>query len=393
MTTTYRSTAIAAADRCPAAVDYVRTGAKAPRHVVATGVAAHAYLQARTERPEGDALTTATATARSLIAEGRQFDGVAEGGYPPTAVWAGINLAHEWEDAAPAYLKGSKAEVRILGRPDWRLTDNPSEARWSATIDNMATADDWLTAYEYKTSWPAGREWLSGPQAKVQTCLLWALVESDPRLRGLILTMVNLRTGQAHEREYARADAPEVKRMRDELTITAEALDRLMSPNRGPGHGPRGAAEATRPRVRWVSVVGAMRAGSPGRHGAIRMGSHVGGGAGNGAAGAPPGYRDRRRRPRRPAGGVGRRVRRRGQAARPAGCGDDRGGAHPRARPGGPRRVAVGTQHRRRHRRRAPSVRREVAGGGLHRPGGGSEQDAATQRMEERGMSDEGETA
>lgn len=232
------------AEHCPAAVHKARSGAPQDRDGFATGIAAHAILQALADQPDADPLDVAALTATDLIARGRSFDGQPEPPLPPEAVFAGRDLALAWHVRNPLP-EGARAEVGYAidaqGRP---VAYRDPSRRVVAILDLVHEVTEELDGEpvtglvhtDYKSAWTAAADDLDGLQMRIQSVMLYAHAGDDVQF--IRQQIGNLRSGQLHQRTIWLDDAGRtmIEGWTRDLLILCDAADALADVAR-PGAG------------------------------------------------------------------------------------------------------------------------------------------------------------
>jgi len=201
---TYRSTTLnLAANHCPRAVDFFEAGTPYSRDHFATGIAAHAFLEAAATGRDF------TIVARDLLELGREFDGVPEPPLAAASVHAGRLLAEAWLAVNPIP-DNAESEKVICVSEDWRPAVS-ERAYFKGAIDlvYVESIEDEDASYmrvtvrDYKTAWSAGEDLLDSLQIRGQVALAAALFPDAAVVRSEV---VNLRTGRVYFRDLVLDD-------------------------------------------------------------------------------------------------------------------------------------------------------------------------------------------
>ncbi len=238
----YRPTTLRlAVKHCPAAMDLYHDGVEVDRRIFATGTAAHVMLQGLAEAANkvGRALSleeaepVTLAIGHRLIAEGRTFEGEPEAPLSPDAVWLARDLGLAWIEDHPIEA-GASVEVGLAVDENWKPTPYGPGARLRLIVDWIETRTEEgeessariLSVKDYKSAWPTDEGELGTVQMKAQAVLAHLHCAED--VDAIRITNVNLRTRQTFDREiwFAEDGGRTMRRWREELTATMEALDR-----------------------------------------------------------------------------------------------------------------------------------------------------------------------
>lgn len=252
----YRPTTLRLAEKhCPAAIDYYEDGVDYDRRPFATGVAAHAMLEALAAlandrgRPatmdEAEGVTLAT--GERLITEGRKFDGHPEPPLSPDAVWAGRELVLGYIEANPVE-PGAEVETGLGMDADWKPTRYGDTARLRLILDSRRRVEEVgdessatvLEITDYKSAYPTDAGELDTVQMRAQAIAAYAhLTEPVDCIR---VRVVNLRTGVPYVREIWLLEdgGATLRRWREELDATMRALDARVGADGRRLHSPGG---------------------------------------------------------------------------------------------------------------------------------------------------------
>lgn len=232
--TPHRSTTLTLfAERCPAALDHYERRTPIDRDPFATGIAAHAILQALAEQPRANPEEVATATAIELASKGRSFEGEPEPPLPIDRVNEGRTLAVLWNLAHPIP-DDAKPEHGLAVDARWRSVPYRSPSvRLRGILDLLYPAVEevegdpvqGLAHMDYKSAFPAGPADLDSLQMKIQTCLVLAHATEPPAF--VRQEIGNLRTRQVHTRTIWMDDEGEalVSSWRRDIEIAMAAAD------------------------------------------------------------------------------------------------------------------------------------------------------------------------
>ena len=250
--TTYRSTTLRNFTRhCPAALGFYEAGAPIDREIFATGIAAHAVLERLGRRArdlgrpcnEAEAAAVAQATTRTLIAEGRSFDGVPEPPLSPDDATAGRDLALDWHrehPESPTALYEQGLAMTLEGEAC--AYDDP-RARYKGALDVLDRTEEgdeeWsgvvVTVEDHKSSWAADESELDSTQFRGYVVLAW-LHHPDADL--IRYTVNSLRMRARWSREIYPGD-PEgratLERWRRDVLLACDAADRTREARPGAG--------------------------------------------------------------------------------------------------------------------------------------------------------------
>ena len=235
--TVYRPTTLRlAAEHCSKALDHYEDGVTYDRRIFATGTAAHCYLQALGDlcvqlgKYPGRAAIAALfkRVTKSLISEGRSFEGVQEPPLPHDKVFAGRGLVMAWLQQGNQLSPGAEYEVGIAVGDNWEEVDYGPDAYYRCILDVVEITDvedeefcgRMIRITDYKTDWPADESRLDSVQMKSQAVLAnikypdWDLMTRQ---------VVNLRTGAIYE-HHLYPDEGLLERWQEDLqeTIAAE---------------------------------------------------------------------------------------------------------------------------------------------------------------------------
>lgn len=239
-------------ERCPAAVAHRRAGTPIDRDGFATGIAAHAMLQALGEAPTGtDPEPIIDRAAHVLLTQGRSFDGAPEPPLPPDAVLDARRLALRAWFSWP-FPDGAKCEhgfaIDAAGCAT-TYTDPAALARgiidliYPATIEVDGEPIEGVCVRDYKSAWSAGDDDMPEADSRSRTrrqMRLYALfaVAAHPEAQFVRLEIANLRTTAIGETTIWLNDAGRatLDQWLAEVRILAAALD-ATPPTPRPGAG------------------------------------------------------------------------------------------------------------------------------------------------------------
>lgn len=214
------------------------------------GISAHAVLQALTEaanrqvnvQDADKARAIGEAVARTLMTEGRSFDGVPEPPMSPDAAVEGRDLALEWAAWNPIE-PGAQAEVGLAIDAKGNACDyDDPAARYVAILDDLrlvATGDEeWsgraAVFTDYKSAWPTDASELDTVQMRGQAVLVAALHGEEVDL--LTRRVVNLRTRQAFEHHLSpEEDRDTLEQWKRDILALCDAADETRDARPGAG--------------------------------------------------------------------------------------------------------------------------------------------------------------
>lgn len=242
--TAQRSTTLnLAARHCAKAIDFFEAGTPRDRGIFATGIAAHAVLQAVHDHPEAPIGDVARAVVDHLCSVGRSFDGVPEPPMTPDQAFAGRDLAIAWlgEHGLP---DNANAEYGVAVSADWDLCAYESDQAFYRCIFDLLWRErvsleegDAVGAVcrDYKSSWHASASDLDSVQMRGQAVLA-AMQWGD--LDYVRIEIANLRTLQIYGKTiWLDSDGVEMlSQWRYDIELTASVLAKHAG-NRQPAPG------------------------------------------------------------------------------------------------------------------------------------------------------------
>lgn len=229
----HRSTTLGIfARHCPAALDHHERGTPYLRDHFASGVAAHAVLQALAEQPHADPAEVARLTAIELASKGRSFDARPEPALPIDAVNEGARLALAWHATHPIP-EDAQPEIGLAVDERWQpVSYSAPTARLRAILDLRYPAVEdvdgepyyGLAHLDYKSAYSASADDLDSLQMKIQTLITLAHADEPSFIRQEIGA---LRTQQTHTRIVWIDDAGQdlIASWRRDVEIAMAAAD------------------------------------------------------------------------------------------------------------------------------------------------------------------------
>jgi len=207
--TAYRSTILNLLDRhCPRALDFAESGVFRDRELFQAGIAAHAILQAIGEAGQSaDHRAIAEGVVRTLVTEGRAFDGIPEPPMSPQQAADGRDIALRYLSNHPMP-EAARYEIGLAVDKNWKPIPYASpDAYYKAAIDVLEVieteAEDGypiciVSPTDWKSAWPTDESEVETIQLRGQAALAWA---HYPNATVLLRRAVNLRTGARYEAE------------------------------------------------------------------------------------------------------------------------------------------------------------------------------------------------
>jgi hypothetical protein len=238
----YRSTSLKLWAQCPLALQHFIDGTPQDRDLFATGIAAHAILQA-----VGEATRQANSeisvdrlnrivqeTTQRLMQQPRLFDGQPEPPLPPEAAIAGRTLALGWlmyNGLSPTARYETGLGIRADGSA---CAYDDNDCRYKAAIDvidstvisDEETESEAVIVGEYKTAWSTDASELDTLQCRGQAVIAAA---HYPDATAVISRVYNLRTGQTFERTLypgSPDDADMLDQWRRDIMMACNAADK-----------------------------------------------------------------------------------------------------------------------------------------------------------------------
>ena len=245
---TYRSTTLRLfIEHCPLALEKARRGEPRDTSIFGVGIAAHAVLQATTERRD------IASCVQMLISNGREFDGVPEPPLAPDDVFAGREIALAWRETNPAPKQGQAEVALAIDAKGAAIEYASPRARYRMLIDEIERVRidgaDVAVITEYKTAWPTDASALDGIQSRGQAV---GVAQHFPEVEWIIRRVVNLRTQVPYEDGIAPGD-PKIKRWAKDILATCDAADQTKDPR--PGAWCKGCPYRGTCEFAWAAVV------------------------------------------------------------------------------------------------------------------------------------------
>lgn len=246
----YRPTTLRLASaHCPLAVDFYESNQAAFRDHFQVGIAAHDVLAAIGEHAltamrqptDQEIVELAERQVRSLITQGRSFEGRAEPPMRAEDAFAGAELAKRYASTEPWPTADAFYEAGYAFGAEWeRLPYNAANRRFRLILDRLEFVEDSGEDYagrlavitEYKTAWPTDESELETLQTKAQAVAVWLVHGSG--LDGIRRRVVNLRTGKtfADDLWFESGGREQILAWQSEITDYMEALDKMGDHNR-----------------------------------------------------------------------------------------------------------------------------------------------------------------
>lgn len=235
---------------CPAALGFYEADEPMDRDIFQPGIAAHAVLQELTEaanrqidvQDAGKARRIGEAVARTLMTEGRSFDGVPEPPMSPDAAVEGRDIALEWAAWNPIG-PGSQAEVGLAidAKGNACAYDDPA-ARYVAILDDLRLQEVGDEEYsgraavltDYKSSWPTDATELDTVQMRGQAVLVDA--KHGGEIDIITRRVANLRTRQTFEHTLSpEEDRAMLEQWKRDILALCDAADETRDARPGAG--------------------------------------------------------------------------------------------------------------------------------------------------------------
>ena len=248
----YRPTTLRLASaHCPLAVDFYESNQAAFRDHFQVGIAAHDVLAAIGEHAltamrqptDQEIVELAERQVRSLITQGRSFEGRAEPPMRAEDAFAGAELAKRYASTEPWPTADAFYEAGYAFGAEWeRLPYNAANRRFRLILDRLEFVEDSGEDYagrlavitEYKTAWPTDESELETLQTKAQAVAVWLVHGSG--LDGIRRRVVNLRTGKtfADDLWFESGGREQIAAWQSEITDYMQALDTMTEYGRRP---------------------------------------------------------------------------------------------------------------------------------------------------------------
>ena len=248
----YRPTTLRLASaHCPLAVDFYESNQAAFRDHFQVGIAAHDVLAAIGEHAltamrqptDQEIVELAERQVRSLITQGRSFEGRAEPPMRAEDAFAGAELAKRYASTEPWPTADAFYEAGYAFGAEWeRLPYNAANRRFRLILDRLEFVEDSGEDYagrlavitEYKTAWPTDESELETLQTKAQAVAVWLVHGSG--LDGIRRRVVNLRTGKTFPLDlwFESGGREQIAAWQSEITDYMQALDTMTEYGRRP---------------------------------------------------------------------------------------------------------------------------------------------------------------
>lgn len=246
----YRPTTLRLASaHCPLAVDFYESNQAAFRDHFQVGIAAHDVLAAIGEHAltamrqptDQEIVELAERQVRSLITQGRSFEGRAEPPMRAEDAFAGAELAKRYASTEPWPTADAFYEAGYAFGAEWeRLPYNAANRRFRLILDRLEFVEDSGEDYagrlavitEYKTAWPTDESELETLQTKAQAVAVWLVHGSG--LDGIRRRVVNLRTGKtfADDLWFESGGNAQIAEWQQQITMMLDALDNMRDEHR-----------------------------------------------------------------------------------------------------------------------------------------------------------------
>jgi len=189
-------------------LDFAESGVFRDRELFQAGIAAHAILQAIGEAGQSaDHRAIAEGVVRTLVTEGRAFDGIPEPPMSPQQAADGRDIALRYLSNHPMP-EAARYEIGLAVDKNWKPIPYASpDAYYKAAIDVLEVieteAEDGypiciVSPTDWKSAWPTDESEVETIQLRGQAALAWA---HYPNATVLLRRAVNLRTGARYEAE------------------------------------------------------------------------------------------------------------------------------------------------------------------------------------------------
>lgn len=227
----YRSSTVRyATDHCPRAIDHHEAGTPRDREVFAVGVAAHAILDALSQRQNAlgrelrdeEATEFARAAAEYMLQHGREFDGVPEAPMASDDMAEGLRLGLRAWAAYPTTLQ-DRTEATLAIDAEGRPVEYSSPSAWWKAAcdivgpvlgDDDGDSDEYapmqgVCVTDYKSAWPTNEAELDTIQLRGQALVALAHAASiGVEQPGFVRRrVINLRTLAIWEADLVLDDA------------------------------------------------------------------------------------------------------------------------------------------------------------------------------------------
>lgn len=243
---TWSSSSMRLFDRhCPAALGFHEAGVPRDREGFATGIAAHACLEAlvrdmrrRSRIPTpNERSAVLDETVAKLTSEGRVYAGELEPPISPSHATAGRDIVagylrkKPWEEGSLPFCHDAEPELGLAIDAQGEAVEFGSEnARWRAILDAVEVdiIGEAVVAWEYKTAWSTTAAELDTIQTRGHAVLLAA---NYPGLT-VFRRVINLRTGYLYDDV---TDGPVIDQWRRDILAACDAADKSRTPRPGAG--------------------------------------------------------------------------------------------------------------------------------------------------------------